>query len=239
MGCGCFSAALCLQRTGWSFFHSIQISSVAVGLLSFSSFPLFVVFLEPLFFRERLRRGNIALAGAVAAGLALMPPSLAMSDRVLQGVLWGALSGFIGAVLSLLCRVQVRVYPALTVAFYQTGFAAFCVAARVALHARGEYSPRTLGLLAVLGVVFTALAQALFISSLRHLKVQLASIVVVSGADLWHRPRFAAFLGEGVPSLRTLLGGALILGAVFAAMFMPAEEPDFPQINSQPDNSAG
>jgi drug/metabolite transporter (DMT)-like permease len=33
------------------FFRSIQVSSVAVGLLSYSSFPLFTAILEPLFFR--------------------------------------------------------------------------------------------------------------------------------------------------------------------------------------------
>ena len=41
------------------FFRSIQVSSVAIGLLSFSSYPLFTTFLEPMFFPERLKRKNI------------------------------------------------------------------------------------------------------------------------------------------------------------------------------------
>ena len=35
-----------------AFFQAIQVSTVAIGLLSFSSYPLFTTFLEPLFFRE-------------------------------------------------------------------------------------------------------------------------------------------------------------------------------------------
>lgn len=35
-----------------SFFKSIQVSTVAVGLLSFSTYPVFTTFLEPLFFKR-------------------------------------------------------------------------------------------------------------------------------------------------------------------------------------------
>ncbi|MBN1223790.1 MAG: DMT family transporter, partial [Candidatus Aminicenantes bacterium] len=42
-----------------SFFQSIQVSSVAIGLLSFSTFPVFTTFLEPVFFKERISKINI------------------------------------------------------------------------------------------------------------------------------------------------------------------------------------
>ena len=38
-----------------AFFQSIQISTVAVGLLSYSSFPVFTAFFEPLFFKEKVK----------------------------------------------------------------------------------------------------------------------------------------------------------------------------------------
>ncbi|WP_261179625.1 DMT family transporter [Anaerobacillus sp. CMMVII] len=39
-----------------SFFYSIQISSVAIGLITFATFPVFSVFLEPLLLKERFKR---------------------------------------------------------------------------------------------------------------------------------------------------------------------------------------
>ena len=36
-----------------SFFYAIQVSSVAIGLITFASFPVFVSFLEPKLFRVR------------------------------------------------------------------------------------------------------------------------------------------------------------------------------------------
>jgi drug/metabolite transporter (DMT)-like permease len=65
--------------------------------------------------------------------------------------------------------------------------------------------------LAVLGIVCTALAQVLFLGSLKLLRAQTASIIIclepVYGiAFAW------PLLGE-VPEARTLLGGSLILAA--------------------------
>ncbi|MEE8432979.1 MAG: EamA family transporter [Candidatus Desulfatibia sp.] len=42
-----------LLAVHWTtFFHAIQISTVAVGLLTFSTFPLFVTFMEPFFLKK-------------------------------------------------------------------------------------------------------------------------------------------------------------------------------------------
>ena len=49
-----------------TFFLSVQGASVAIGTLTYSTFPLFVTFLEPLVYHERLR-----LSGAGRAALFL------------------------------------------------------------------------------------------------------------------------------------------------------------------------
>jgi broad specificity polyphosphatase/5'/3'-nucleotidase SurE len=45
-----------------TFFQSIQVSSVAIGTITFSTFPLFVTFLEPVIYKERLTLQNVLLA---------------------------------------------------------------------------------------------------------------------------------------------------------------------------------
>ena len=54
-----------------AFFEAIQVSTVAIGLLSFASYPLFTTLLEPLFFKEVLRRKNVVAALIVICGLAI------------------------------------------------------------------------------------------------------------------------------------------------------------------------
>jgi drug/metabolite transporter (DMT)-like permease len=95
----------------FSFFVSIQVSTVAIGLLAFSSFPLFVTFLEPLVFKERLQRRDVITAVVVVVGLVLVTPSWDLSDHLTQGVLWGVFSAFTYAVLSLMSRWYVQATP--------------------------------------------------------------------------------------------------------------------------------
>ena len=135
-----------------SFFLSIQVSSVAVGLLAFATFPLFVTFLEPFFFRERLRGIDVLTALIVVAGLMLVTPELNLGNRLTQGVLWGILSALAYAVLSLLSRSYVRIYPTLTVTFYQQLIAALCTLP-IALFRPSPITPGDILLLLILGVV--------------------------------------------------------------------------------------
>jgi drug/metabolite transporter (DMT)-like permease len=51
----CLGALLAVHWT--VFFLSVQVSTVAVGLLSYSSFPVFTAFIEPAVFRKRLDGG--------------------------------------------------------------------------------------------------------------------------------------------------------------------------------------
>jgi drug/metabolite transporter (DMT)-like permease len=197
-----------------TFFKSIQVSTVAVGLLAFSSFPIFVTFLEPLVFRERFQYTDIITAAVVVTGLILVAPVLDVHNHITQGVLWGVLSGLAYALLSLLSRSSIRTVPAMTVAFYQQLFAAL-IALPFAILSHEPISMKSFWLLLVLGVVFTALAQSLLVASLRHIRAQMASVVI--SLEPVYGIVFARLFLHEVPTTRTLLGGVLICGAVFAA----------------------
>ena len=73
----------------WAFFYSIQISTVAVGLLTFSTFPVFSVFLEPLFFKERIRYTDIVAALVAFGGIAWMTPKFDLNDSITIGAVFG------------------------------------------------------------------------------------------------------------------------------------------------------
>lgn len=195
----------------FSFFVAIRVSTVAIGLLAFSSFPLFVTFLEPLIFQEKLRGQDVITMALAVLGLILVTPSWDLSNHLTQGVLWGGTSAFTYALLSLMSRWYVRIYPAVTVAFYQQVFAALC-ALPLALTWKGSISGRDLGLLVILGVIFTGLAQGLTVASLRHLRAQ--TVGVAYSIEPVYGIIFAWLLLHELPSARTLCGGALICGAV-------------------------
>jgi drug/metabolite transporter (DMT)-like permease len=200
----------------FSFFHSIQISTVAIGLLSFSTFPLFTTFLEPLVFGERIRREDMVTAFVVTLGLALVTPSLDFSNHLTRGVLWGIVSALAYAVLALLSRQYTARYPSACVSFYQQAVAALCIVP-FALQAQNPISGTDWLYLIVLGVVFTALGQGLVVASLKHLNAQTTSVVF--GLEPVYGIALAWLLIGETPALRTALGGVLICGAVVLASF--------------------
>lgn len=200
----------------FTFFLSIHVSTVAIGLLAFSTFPLFATFLEPLVFGERLHRRDVVMASVVTAGLVLVTPSFDFGNHLTQGLLWGILSAFLYAVLSLQNRSYASRYPAISIAFYQQAFAALCTLP-FALQWQGTLSGSDLGYLLILGVVFTALGQGLVVASLRHLRAQTTSVVF--GLEPVYGILLAWLLIGEIPTTRTLLGGFLICGAVLWASF--------------------
>ncbi|MDT8341473.1 MAG: DMT family transporter [Longimicrobiales bacterium] len=193
-----------------TFFHAIQLSSVAIGLLTFSTFPIFTAVLEPLLLRERWSWGDAGAALVTFVGVALVVPEPAWSNSFTRGAVWGVVSGLTFALLSIANRGLVRRYPPLVLAFHQDLWAA--VALLPFLGVVGAVpGGRDLLLLVLLGVVFTAGAHSLFIHGLREVRARTASVIAT--LEPVYGIAFALLLLGEVPAGRTVLGGAVILAA--------------------------
>ncbi len=213
---GFFALQGILLALHWlSFFAAIQVSSVAVGLITFSTFPLFVTFMEPLFFKEPFKKVDVLTAIAVFGGIILVVPDMDLSNKVTLGSFYGLISGFTFAVLGLVNRRNARRCHPVSAAFYQNLFAALSLITPVLVIQTPPPTPHDLFLLALLGVVFTALAHACFITGLIRIRVQTAS--VIAGMEPVYGILFAFILLGEIPNFSTLAGGILIIGAVISA----------------------
>ena len=195
-----------------AFFYSAQIASVAIATITFSAFPLFVTFLEPLLFGEKFRAGNMAGAAVLLAGVIVMVPELSPGNTQTAGVLWGMVSALAYAAMTLCNRHLSAHYQAGTICLYEQGAAAFLLLP-VLLRAQVDWTSRTiLGIVAV-GLVCTAFAHSLFVAAQKHVTAQTAGMI--SGMEAVYGIIYAfLFLGE-VPSVRELLGGAIVLCTAF------------------------
>lgn len=210
-----------------AFFQAIVVSNVAIGLLAFSSFPLFTAALEPLLLRQRPQIPEIVAAALIVPGVALLVPAFSFDDAATRGVLWGLLAGATFALLSVVNRSLSARYNGAMISFYQDGVAAIVLLPTLLLTSAtsGSLTLRTLLLLAALGLVCTALAHTLFISSLRHITAQLASVIAAL-EPVWGIG-FAWLLLAESPSARTLAGGALIVGATLIPGAVALVRPRF------------
>lgn len=198
-----------------SFFAAIQVSSVAVGLITFSSFPLFVTFMEPIFFKETFKKIDLLTAVAVFTGIVLVVPDMDLSNKLTLGSIYGLTSGFTFAVLGLVNRRNARRCHPVSAAFYQNLFAAMSLLIPIVMMQTQTPPPHDILLLALLGIVFTALAHGCFITGLTRIRVQTAS--VIAGMEPVYGILFAFILLGEMPDVSTLIGGVLIIGAVITA----------------------
>jgi drug/metabolite transporter (DMT)-like permease len=167
---------------------------------------------------EKLRAADVALAALALAGVAILIPSFEAGDRTTQGVLWGVASGLTFALLSLLNRHYVRQQSGITIALYQDAFAAVALVPFV-LPQWPPLAARQVLLLVVLGVFCTAVAHALFITGLRGVRARTASMIAC--LEPVYGTALAALLLREVPSVRTTVGGLLVLGVAFYATVRP------------------
>ena len=107
-----------------SFFAAIQVSTVAVGLLGFASFPLFTLVIERMFLARRFHRRERITALLVTVGLVLLVPDLSLANPIVQGLGWGLVSGLTFALLAVMNRRWAMARPATDIAFWQNALAA-------------------------------------------------------------------------------------------------------------------
>lgn len=203
-----------LLAVHWTvFFKSIQISTVAVGLLSYSSFPVFTAFLEPLFSKEKIQIKNLFYAGVCVFGIFLIIPKFDLSDAVFQGVLWGVAAGFTFSLLTIFNRKLSKQYSSLVIAFYQDFFATLFLLPFFFI-LRPALDLKNIILLCILGIFCTAGSHTLFIKGMKYIRAQTAAII--SSLEPVYGIVIAFIFLNEIPTLRTILGGVIILSAAFS-----------------------
>ena len=197
-----------------TFFVSVKVGGIAVATLGFASFPAFITFVEWALLRERVSRAEWLRLAVVSAGLILVTPSFSLADRGTEGLLWGLLSGATFGMLAVINRRSLSGMDAFRVAGAQNVIVFVLLSGWVMPHLE-EVSVASWLWILVLGVVCTGLAHWLFVSSLRQLPARTAGLVV--SLEPVYAIAFAWVLFGQEPSLRTVLGGALMIGAIFSA----------------------
>ena len=214
-----------LLAVHWTvFFKSIQISTVAVGLLSYSSFPVFTAFLEPLFFKEKIQLKNILYALMCVLGIFLIIPKYDLNDSILQGVLWGFAAGFTFSILTIFNRKLSQEYSSLVIAFYQDFFATLFLLPFFFI-IRPALNLKTIILLCFLGIFCTAGSHTLFIKGMKYIRAQTAAII--SSLEPVYGIIIAFIFLNEIPSFRTILGGMIILLAAFSVTWGGVKQTQF------------
>lgn len=193
-----------------TYFHAMQISSIAVGVIALYTFPIMTVFLEPLFHGEQPHIKDIISALVVLFGVYLLVPEFSFNNQTTQGILWGVLSALFFALRNIIQGHYFKGYSARHSLFYQT-LVTFIVLLPFSFEVIPTVTQTQWGQLIVLGLFFTALPHTLFAFSLLNLKAKTVSLVAC--VQVVYATIFAALLLEEWPQLSTIMGGAIVVAA--------------------------
>ena len=194
-----------------TYFYALQLSGIAIGMLSLFTYPVITAFLEPLFTKHKVNLIQVFLAIIICLGMYLILPEFNLENTKTQGILWGTLSALSYSLRNLVLKSSVNNVEAPVIMFYQMLVTALLLFPSLFFFPLDEV-PSALPALLSLALFTTCLGHSLFIRSFKNFSVStvsiLSSIQPVYGIILG-----ILFLNE-TPSITTLIGGVLILSTV-------------------------
>ena len=194
------------------YFLAIQLSSVAIAVLAMFTFPIMTSLIEPFWFKKKLSIITIISAVCIFIGMNFILPDFSFNSTT-----WAVLAGLVSAlcytIRNLLSTTFVTKYPSNVVLLYQISTCAILLLIP-SIYSENIFSvtPKTGGVILLLGLVSTAIGHNLFVNSLRHFTTSTASIITSL------QPIIAIFYAylflNEIPSSGVYIGGSIIVLAV-------------------------
>jgi drug/metabolite transporter (DMT)-like permease len=191
-----------------TYFHAMQVSSIAIGMIALFTYPMITIFLEPFIKGTLPKQADILCGFVVLLGVLLMVPSFSLKSEVTLGILWGVLSALLFSVRNIIQGHYLSEYGGEVSILYQGAVVAVMTVCFIDSVPSFENHYIWAQLL-VLGALFTAVPHVLFASGLRFLNAKTVSLV--SCLQPVYATLFAFLILKEQPALLTLIGGAMIV----------------------------
>jgi len=198
-----------------SFYHSMQISTVAIGMLSLFTYPVITVMLEPVFSKNKIQLSDIVAAFIVFAGILIMVgDDLDQFDSAaMQGVFWGVISAFLFSIRNLLQKYNHSAVSSDGLILHQVIAISFMLLLFIDVDAVSSLDSKDWLLLIALGSISTAAAHSLLSFSLKYLAAK--SIAMISCLQPLAAAIFAWLILDEEPALGVIIGGLVIVSVAF------------------------
>ncbi len=195
-----------------TYFMALQLSNVAIAMLSMFTYPVITALLEPVMLKTKFDSMTLILSIVAFIGIFFLVPELSFNNSVTQGVSLGVLAGFFYAIRNILMKKNLVVHGGITLMYYQVFLLSILLIPVIFIYdidipkrvLGGEWQP-----LLILAIATTAIGHTLFVRSLKYFTVSTVSIMSCLTPLLG---TFLAFLFlEEVPTGQTFIAGSIIL----------------------------
>ncbi len=206
-----FTSALFLGAHWVTYFYSIKVSNVSIGMLSLYTFPAITSILEPLIRKTPFNKTHLFLAILVLIGLYILVPELNFGNSSAKGVFWGLFSAILFSLRNIMLKDTSRSYDGKTVMIYQL-FIVTLVVSPVLYFLDTSGIKTQYPYIIILALLSTAIGHSLFVKGLKNFSASTASIIM-STQPVYGIILAFIFLNE-IPTMNTFIGGSLIISTV-------------------------
>ena len=194
-----------------TYFYSLKLSNVAIGMLSLFTFPAITAILEPIILKTKFLKSHLLLGATVLIGIYFLVPEFDLENDHMKAVGFGVLSAFCYAIRNIILKPKVSQYNGSVLMTYQL-FAITVILCPLTFILDSsnivEFLPATL----LLAILTTAIGHTMLVYSLKHFSTASASII----SSL--QPVYGIILGiiflSEYPKSTTIIGGLIIVSSV-------------------------
>ncbi|WP_038263326.1 DMT family transporter [Zhouia amylolytica] len=195
-----------------TYFYALKLSTVAIGMLSIYTYPVITSFLEPVILKTGFQKSHLGLAVLVLTGVYFLVPEVSFKNDHFIAVVVGIISALFYAIRNILMKPKVARYDGSVLMFYQLLVIVVMLSPLLLFSDFLQVKTQLLPI-AFLALITTTVGHTLLLMSFKHFSATTASIMS-SVQPIYGILLGMLFLNE-IPELHTIIGGLLILSAVF------------------------
>ena len=206
-----------LMGVHWiTYFISLKLSNVAIGMLSVFTYPVITAFLEPLILKNKFKNSNFFLGLMVLIGIYFLVPDFSLDNDYFVAIGFGVFSALCYSIRNIYTKSKASEYEGSILMVYQLIIITILMAPVFFIY-EIDGIEKSIPALLILSFLTTAIGHTLFIYSFKNFSISTASIISSI------QPVYGIIIGMIIlgefPNPNTMIGGILILGTVIIESF--------------------
>jgi drug/metabolite transporter (DMT)-like permease len=194
-----------------TFFHAMQVSTIAIGMISLYTFPIMVVFMESAIQRRRPYWQDLGLACMVLIGILVLASheTMTLESTTLQGVFWGVVSALLFSSRNIAQKYYFTDVSSDKLMLHQVIAISLMLVVFIDMPDIGQLDTISWIKIIVLGIVTTAGAHTLLVMSYKKLPAK--TVAMISCLQPVMGAIFAWIVIQEQPTISIIIGGSIIL----------------------------
>ena len=194
-----------------TYFYSLVLSSVAVGMISLFTFPVITSLLEPLILKKKFQKVQILLGLLTLVGVYFLVPEFDFKNDYFKALIIGVVSAVFYSLRNIITKSKVQAYNGSVVMMYQLVVIAVVFSPFFIIYKPLNFVNELPGVL-LLALLTTAIGHSLFLYSLKNFSV--TSISLMSSSQLLYGIVIGIVFLSEYPKTGSIIGGIIIFATV-------------------------